>query len=332
MNHTPYQIPEAHRLHPRYATDALRAREAEGEVSIERLVYPLFVTDGTGVREAIGAMPGQYRWTPDRLEEALAPMVEAGLPAVLIFGVPSEGKDAKASMADAPSNPAVLAVRKLRELFPNLRVMTDVCLCAYTDHGHCGILNADGSLDNDASVTRLAESATAYAEAGAHVVAPSDMMDGRVGAIRHALDARGLTPVEVMSYAAKFASCFYGPFRDAAKSAPSFGDRRAYQLPPAARKLALDAVDRDIAEGAASVMVKPAGPYLDIIRETRDRVSVPVACYQVSGEYAMLYHAARAGSFELKPAVLEALTGFRRAGAEILITYFAPEVLEWLKK
>jgi porphobilinogen synthase len=205
--------------------------------------------------------------------------------------------------------------------------MTDVCMCAYTDHGHCGILQEDGSLDNDATVHRLAEIATAHAQAGAHVVAPSDMMDGRVGAIRKSLDSHDLKSVQVMSYAAKFASAFYGPFRDAAKSAPSFGDRRCYQLPPAARKLALRAVDRDIEEGAEMIMVKPAGPYMDIIRETRERTQLPVACYQVSGEYAMIIHAANAGALDLQGAVLESLTGFRRAGAEMLITYFAPDIL-----
>jgi porphobilinogen synthase len=223
-------------------------------------------------------------------------------------------------------------VRHLRKTFPGLQVITDVCLCAYTDHGHCGILEEDGAVNNDATIARLAEVATAHAQAGAHVVAPSDMMDGRVGAIKQSLRTHGLAGVRVMSYAAKFASSFYGPFRDAAKSAPAFGDRRAYQLPPAARQLALAAVDRDIKEGADVVMVKPAGPYMDIIRETRERTSVPVACYQVSGEYAMLYHAARAGAFDLQTAVMESLTGFRRAGADLLLTYFALDVLDWLDK
>jgi porphobilinogen synthase len=275
-------------------------------------------------------MPGQYRWSIDRMDELLEPCVARGLPAVLLFGVPTQGKDARASAADRDDTPALRAVRHLRNRIPGLRVMTDVCLCAYTDHGHCGLLNEDGTIDNDASVQRLAEMATAHANAGAHVVAPSDMMDGRVGAIRHALKADGLNEVEIMSYAAKFASVFYGPFRDAAKSAPAFGDRRAYQLPPAARRLALDAVARDIEEGANAVMVKPAGPYMDLIRETRERVQVPVACYQVSGEYAMLYHAAEAGAFDLRAGVMESLVGLRRAGADILITYFAPEVLKWL--
>ncbi len=324
---TPYSVPEAHHLHPRYATEELRAREAEAEVAAEDLVYPLFITDRPGAREPIDAMPGQYRWSVDRLEEVVAPLVRKDLRAVLLFGVPTGHKDGRGSNADTP---VVEAVRLLRKTLPDLQVITDVCLCAYTDHGHCGILKPDGTIDNEASIARLAEVATAYAEAGAHIVAPSDMMDGRVGAIKHALAVHGLGHVEVMSYAAKFASCFYGPFRDAAQSAPAFGDRRAYQLPPAARKLALDAVRRDIEEGADQVMVKPAGPYLDIIRETAEAVTVPVACYQVSGEYAMLHHAAAAGAFELRTAVMETLTGLRRAGAARLITYFAPRVLDWV--
>jgi porphobilinogen synthase len=320
------------KLHPGYGHEVLRAWQAEGTMEAVRLVYPVFVTDRAGAREAIEAMPGQYRWGVDRVEEAVGPAVAGGLRAVLLFGVPSGGKDARGSRADAPDTPVIRAAQKLRAAFPDLLVACDVCLCAYTDHGHCGLLKADGSIDNAASVARLAEIATAYAQAGAQVVAPSDMMDGRVGAIKQNLLKNGLEQAAIMSYAAKFASCFYGPFRDAAQSAPAFGDRRGYQLPPAGRGLALRAVDRDVAEGADIVMVKPAGPYLDLVREVRDRVKVPVACYQVSGEYAMLHHAAAAGALELKTAVLETLTGFRRAGADILITYFAPQVLEWLRK
>ena len=330
MPESHYTVPAAHRLHPRYATEALRRGEAEAEITADQLVYPVFITDRDKARQPIEAMPGQHRWAVDRLDELLEPHVASGLQAVLIFGVPTRGKDAHGTTADADNAPAIRAVRHIRKRFPSLRVITDVCLCAYTDHGHCGILNDDGTIDNDASIARLAEIAVAHARAGAHVVAPSDMMDGRVGAIRHALDECNIEGVEIMSYAAKFASVFYGPFRDAAKSTPTFGDRRAYQLPPAARKLALDAVARDIVEGADYVMVKPAGPYMDLIREAREQASVPVACYQVSGEYAMLHHAAQAGAFDLRTAVLETLTGFRRAGADYLITYFAPEVLKWL--
>ena len=319
------------RLHPGYGHELLRAWQAEGAPEPERLVYPLFVTDRPRAKEAIEAMPGQYRWGVDRVKEALAPMVKNGLRAVLLFGVPGGGKDANGTGADRDDAPVPRAVRALRRAFPGLLVMTDVCLCAYTDHGHCGILREDGTLDNDASVRRLTEIAVAYAQAGAQVIAPSDMMDGRIGSIRLALDAAGLEQVAVMSYAAKFASCFYGPFREAAQSKPAFGDRRAYQLPPAARGLALRAVERDVAEGADFVMVKPAGPYLDLIREVKDLVRVPVACYQVSGEYAMLHHAAAAGAFDLRTAVMESLTCLRRGGADVIVTYFAPQVLAWAR-
>ena len=317
-------------LHPGYGHEVLRLWQAEGSVEKHRLVYPVFVTDRAGAREEISAMPGQFRWSADRLHELIDPLVRKGLRSILLFGVPSGGKDATGSGADRADNPVVRALASLRKNFPELLLIADVCLCEYTDHGHCGILDKDGSINNDASVQRLAEVATAYAKAGAHVVAPSDMMDGRVGAIKASLAHAGLGGTAVMSYASKFASCFYGPFRDAAQSKPAFGDRRAYQLPPAARGLALRAVERDIAEGADFVMVKPAGPYLDIVRDVKNAVRVPLAAFQVSGEYAMLWHAAAAGSFELKRAVLESLAGIRRAGADILITYFAPQVLDWL--
>ncbi len=318
------------RLHPGYGHDVLRLWQAGASLAAHDLVYPLFVTDRSRVREPIAAMPGQHRWGVGRVEDALAGAVADGLRAVLLFGVPSRGKDATGSGADRDDAPVPAAVRAIRKAFPDLLVVTDVCLCAYTDHGHCGLVRPDGTLDNDASVERLAQVATAYARAGAHVVAPSDMMDGRVGAIRTALDGANLDSVAVMSYAAKFASCFYGPFREAARSEPAFGDRRAYQLPPAARGLALRAVERDVKEGADMVMVKPAGPYQDLIRDVKERVRVPVAAYQVSGEYAMLHHAAKAGAFDLRAAVIESLTGLRRAGASILITYFAPQVLRWM--
>jgi porphobilinogen synthase len=290
----------------------------------------VFVTDDPAACEPIGAMPGQSRWGVDRLADALTGPVSDGLRAVLLFGVPARGKDARGSRADADGSPVVTALERLRQEFPDLVLITDVCLCAYTDHGHCCLFRGDGSMDNDATIRRLAEVSVRYARAGAHMVAPSDMMDGRIGAIKQALAQGALDHVPVMSYAAKFASCFYGPFRDAAHSAPAFGDRRAYQLPPAARGLARRAVARDVAEGADVIMVKPAGPYLDVIRDTRDRVDVPVAAYQVSGEYAMLHHGAEAGAFDLRTAVLESVTGIQRAGADCVITYFAPQLLKWL--
>jgi len=228
-------------------------------------------------------------------------------------------------------SPVPQAIKLLRKSFPTLLVIADVCLCGYTDHGHCGILTSDGFIDNSKSILRLAEVATSYARAGAHVVAPSDMMDGRVGAIKKMLLENGYGgKVAVMSYSAKYASCFYGPFREAAHSAPAFGDRKRYQLPPTSKGLAIRAVQRDEEEGADFVMIKPAGPYLDIIRQIKDTVNIPVACYHVSGEYAMLWHAAANGAFDLKTAVLETLSGMRRAGADIIITYFTPRMLEWL--
>ena len=317
------------RLHAGYGHPVLRAWQGGSGPAWDpvRLIYPLFVSSRAHAHARIAAMPGQSRWGVDRVEEALAPLVERGLRSVLLFGVPHGRKDPEGRGADDPKGPVPRAVARLRRAFPDLLVVTDVCLCAYTDHGHCGILRADGTLDNEASVARLAEVAGAYAEAGAQVVAPSDMMDGRVGAIRRRLDASGLESVAILSYAAKFASCFYGPFRDAAQSKPAFGDRRAYQLPPEARHLALRAVLRDVAEGADAVMVKPGGPYQDIIRDVRDAVRVPVLAYQVSGEYAMLYHAASAGAFDLRAAVEESLLGLRRAGADAIVSYFTPLVL-----
>jgi porphobilinogen synthase len=317
-------------LHPGYGHEALRAWQADGGPAASRLVWPLFVTDRDEAREPIGAMPGQNRWGVARLHEALEEPVRDGLGAVLLFGVPGGAKDARGSRADAADSPVVRAIAALRKAHPNLLVMADVCLCAYTDHGHCAILRTDGSIDNDAGIARLAEIAAAYAAAGAHVVAPSDMMDNRVAAIRGALKAAGCGSAAILSYAAKFASCFYGPFRDAAQSKPAFGDRCAYQLPPAARRLAIRAVLRDVDEGADLVMVKPGGPYLDLVREARDAVRAPVLAYQVSGEYAMLHHAAAAGAFDLKTAVLESLAGFHRAGASAVVTYFAPQALKWL--
>jgi len=224
----------------------------------------------------------------------------------------------------------VRAIPLLRAAFPGLLVATDVCLCAYTHHGHCAVLDAGGGINRSASLERLAAMAVAHARAGAHVVAPSDMMDNRVGAIRRELDANGLDTTALLSYAAKFASAFYGPFRDAAQSAPSHGDRRHYQLPPAARGLALRAIERDLQEGADFVMVKPGGAYLDIVRDVRNAVQVPVSVYQVSGEYAMLWHAAQHGAFDLTTAVLESWTSFRRAGADMIISYFAKELLAGL--
>jgi porphobilinogen synthase len=289
--------------------------------------------DKDGEKVAINALPGQYRWSVDRLEELLDPLVKKGLRSVLLFGVVTDDsvKDPQGSFATSQKNPVVRALKLLRQKYPSLLLVTDVCLCAYTNHGHCGIIKEDMTINNEPSIQRIAEMAVAHAVAGAHVVAPSDMMDGRIGAIKTELKRNQFgSTVSVMSYSAKFASCYYGPFREAAGSGMKFGDRSGYQLPPFSRNLALRAIDRDIEEGADMVMVKPGGPYLDIVRDCKERVNVPIAIYQVSGEYAMLYHAAAAGSFKLDEAVLESLVCMRRAGATILITYFAPLVLDLL--
>ncbi|XP_063289096.1 delta-aminolevulinic acid dehydratase [Pelobates fuscus] len=323
-------------LHSGYFHPVLRAWQASAtSIDATNLMYPIFVTDNADAVEDIPSLPGQARYGVNKLEEKLNPLVNDGLKSIIIFGVPSRViKDVRGSAADADDTPAILAIRKIRAAFPELLIACDVCLCPYTSHGHCGILREDGSIQNEASCQRLADVALAYAKAGCHVVAPSDMMDGRIGAIKNALISNNLgNKVSVMSYSAKFASCFYGPFRDAAQSKPAFGDRKCYQLPPGARGLANRAVDRDVREGADMLMVKPGMPYLDLLREVKDKHPyLPLAVYHVSGEYAMLWHGAQAGAFNLKVAVLEAMTGFRRAGADIIITYYVPQLLKWIKE
>uniref|UniRef100_G1PS48 Delta-aminolevulinic acid dehydratase n=2 Tax=Myotis lucifugus TaxID=59463 RepID=G1PS48_MYOLU len=302
--------------------------------SYQSIAHPHSCRDVPDDVQPIASLPGVARYGVNRLEEMLRPLVEEGLRCVLVFGVPSRvPKDERGSAADAEDSPTVEAVRLLRKTFPSLLVACDVCLCPYTSHGHCGLLSENGAFQAKESRQRLAEVALAYAKAGCQVVAPSDMMDGRVEAIKEALMAHGFgNRVSVMSYSAKFASCFYGPFRDAAQSSPAFGDRRCYQLPPGARGLALRAVDRDVREGADMVMVKPGMPYLDIVREVKNKhPELPLAVYHVSGEFAMLWHGAQAGAFDLKAAVLEVMTAFRRAGADIIITYYTPQLLQWLK-
>ncbi|XP_065835087.1 delta-aminolevulinic acid dehydratase-like [Oscarella lobularis] len=323
-------------LHSGYSHPVLRRwQTTKTLLSTEQLIYPIFVTDDPDSVEEIGSLPDQSRYGVNRLEEFVGPLVSKGLKSVLIFGVPSKiEKDDRGSGADAANTPAIEAIRKLRSAFPDLLIACDVCLCPYTSHGHCGILYPDGTINNEASIKRLAEVSLAYAKAGCQVIAPSDMMDGRVAAIKDILHQNGLGgKVSVLSYSAKFASSFYGPFRDAAKSAPAFGDRRCYQLPPGSSGLAMRAVERDVKEGADMVMVKPGMPYLDICRQTKDKFpNIPLAIYQVSGEYAMLHHGDSAGAFNLKTIVLETLEGMRRAGVDIIITYFTPKLLDWLKE
>ncbi|ORY36646.1 delta-aminolevulinic acid dehydratase [Rhizoclosmatium globosum] len=283
-------------------------------------------------------MPGVSRFGVNRLAAFLSPLVLNGLKSVLLFGVPNDNdndgikKDASASAADDDSGPVISAIKLIRTCFPDLLVACDVCLCPYSDHGHCGVLNQDGSINNPLSIARLAQISLKYAQAGCHVIAPSDMMDGRIGAIKDILRLNGLNGnVAVLAYSAKFASGFYGPFRDAACSSPASGDRKRYQLPPNSRALARRANARDAQEGADMLMVKPGYPYLDLVRDTREaHPDLPLAVYQVSGEYAMLWHAAQNKVFDLKVGVMEATEACLRAGASIVITYYTPQILEWL--
>lgn len=297
-------------------------------------MYPMFISDDPEALDAIASLPGQYRIGTNKLVEFMNPLIKKGLKSVIIFGVPlKEGvKDKTGSRADDPEGPTILAVQLLRKTFPDLFVACDVCLCEYTSHGHCGILRDDGSLNNDLSNKRLAEVAVNYAKAGAQCVAPSDMMDGRIRSIKQGLMDSGLAhKVMLISYSAKFAGNWYGPFRDAANSAPAFGDRRCYQLPPNARGLARRAIKRDMEEGADCIMIKPGMPYLDIVREAAEiAADYPISVYQVSGEYAMLYHASKAGVFDLKSIVMETMTNFIRAGATLVLTYYTPDILTWL--
>nr|XP_009666499.1 PREDICTED: delta-aminolevulinic acid dehydratase [Struthio camelus australis] len=305
-------------LHSGYFHPVLRSWQCSATTfDASNLIYPIFVTDSPDAVEPIASLPGQARYGVNKLEGLLRPLVEDGLKCVLIFGVPSKvPKDERGSAADAEDTPAIQAIKKIRSIFPELLIACDVCLCPYTSHGHCGILREDGTIQNELSCQRLAEVSLAYAKAGCHIVAPSDMMDGRIAAMKKALISSDMgNKVSVMSYSAKFASCFYGPFRDAALSKPAFGDRRCYQLPPGARGLAVRAVDRDVREGADMLMVKPGMPYLDLVRDVKARHPThPLAVYHVSGEFAMLWHGAQAGAFNLKAAVMEAMTAFRRAG------------------
>jgi porphobilinogen synthase len=309
-------------------TAALRALVAQTLLSPRRLIYPVFVRAGRGVREPIASLPGQHRLSADELVREAARLRELGIGAVLLFGVP-DSKDPHGSGAYDEHGVVQQAIRALRAADPGLVIAADVCLCAYTTHGHCGVVR-DGEVDNDRTLDLLARTAVSLADAGADIVAPSAMMDGQVAAIRQALDQAGLSRVAVMGYSAKYASSFYGPFRDAAASAPQFGDRRGYQMDPANVREALREIALDVAEGADLVMVKPALAYLDVIRAAREAVSVPLAAYNVSGEYAMVTAAAQQGWLDLRAAVLEILTAIARAGADVIITYFARDVARWL--
>jgi porphobilinogen synthase len=307
----------------------LRGMVRETELSAGHLVYPMFVELGTDSRSPIEAMPGIERLSISHAVEEAGEAHALGIPAVLLFGLPAE-KDEVASGAYDEEGVVQLAVRAIREAHPELVVITDVCLCEYTSHGHCGVVREDGVVDNDVTLELLAKTAISHAQAGADAVAPSDMMDGRVGALRSQLDAEGMKDTPILAYSAKFASAFYGPFREAADSAPAFGDRRSYQMDPANADEAVREALLDVEEGADIVMVKPALPYLDVLRRVKEATRVPVAAYNVSGEYAMVKAAAAAGYLDERATVLEALTGIRRAGADIVITYHAKDVAAWL--
>ena len=309
-------------------TPALRGLVRETALSAAELIQPLFVTAGTGLREPVESMPGISRFSIAALVEEAGEIAAAGIPAVLLFGIPS-GKDEAGSGAYDDEGVVQMAVRALKEAHPDLVVITDVCLCEYTDHGHCGFVR-DGQVDNDVTVELLARTAISHAEAGADMVAPSDMMDGRVGSIRYQLDEEGHPDTAILSYAAKFASAFYGPFREAAGSTPATGDRRGYQLDPANSEEAVREARQDLEEGADALMVKPAAHYLDIVRRVKDETGAPVAAYQVSGEYSMIKAAGMNGWLDERAAVLESLLSIRRAGADFIVTYFAREAAAWL--
>ena len=309
-------------------TEALRGLVRETKLSVSSLVYPMFARPGVNVRTEVSSMPGVYQQSVDQIVEECREVVDLGIPAVLLFGLP-EKKDELGSEAADARGAVQRAVEAIRKAKLNLLVITDVCLCEYTSHGHCGVIQDDEIL-NDPSLVILADAALSHARAGADIVAPSDMMDGRVAAIRERLDENNFGDVAIMSYAAKYCSGFYGPFREAARSTPQFGDRRSYQMDPGNAREALREVALDLEEGADIIMVKPALPYLDIIQKVRERFDVPVSAYNVSGEYSIVKAAARNGWIDEQRIVLEVLTGIRRAGAEIILTYHAKDAARWL--
>ena len=320
------------RLRRTRGTAGLRGIVRETELSPNDFIYPIFVAAGEDVKNPIASMPGIFQLSINHAVEEAKKAHSLGIPGVLLFGIPGE-KDEAASGAYDPEGVVQLAIRAIKDTVPELLVVADVCLCEYTSHGHCGIVDKErGVVLNDASLELLAQTAASQAEAGADIIAPSDMMDGRVAALRSELDREGFSETPIMAYSAKYASAFYGPFREAADSAPQFGDRRGYQMDPANAREALREVALDVEEGADIVMVKPALPYLDVIRRVRDATNLPVAAYNVSGEYSMLKAAVQNGWLDEERAVLETLTGIKRAGAEIIISYHAPDVARWLAR
>lgn len=319
-----------HRLRRMRRNEALRSLVRETTLSLSSLIYPLFVCPGSGVKAEIGSMPGNFRWSVDRLAEECKSVAGLGIPAVILFGIP-ETKDAVGSGAYDRDGIVQQAVRALKRNVPDLLVISDVCLDEYTSHGHCGIIK-DGEVDNDSTLELLARTALTLAEAGADMVAPSDMMDGRIGRIRAALDEAGFHQTPILAYSAKYASAFYGPFRDAADSAPKFGDRKSYQMDPANLREARREIAMDIEEGADVIMVKPAMPYLDILAMARREFSVPLAAYQVSGEFSLIAAASQMGWVDRERVMMESLISIKRAGADMILTYFAKDAARWLKR
>ena len=312
-------------------TENIRRLVRETRLSADDLIYPLFVVAGKGIRREIGSLPGNFHLSVDLLAPEIDEITALGLPAVILFGLP-EHKDGLGSEGYSDEGVVQQAIREIKRLAPDLAVITDVCLCEYTDHGHCGVIDVTGKVLNDPTLELLARMAVSHAEAGADIVAPSDMMDGRVAAIRQELDQKGLTEVAILSYAVKYASAFYGPFREAADSAPQFGDRRGYQMDPPNLREALREAEEDIAEGADIIMVKPALAYLDVLAAVSQALPVPLAAYNVSGEFSMIKAAAQRGWIDERRVALEVLTGIKRAGADMILTYFAKDAVRWLRE
>lgn len=322
---TPYYRPRRLRRN-----ENIRRMVRETQLSVDDLILPLFVTEGTNVRNPIVSMPGHFQFSIDLLVEEVKQVHQMGIPAIILFGIP-DNKDPLGTDATSEQGIIQRSIMAIKEAVPDMYVIADVCFCEYTDHGHCGAV-INGEVDNDATLEMLQQQVITHGKAGADMVAPSGMMDGMVGAIREALDNNGFEKMPIMSYAAKYSSAFYGPFRDAAESAPQYGDRRGYQMDPANAREALYEVDLDVQEGADIIMVKPAMPYLDIIRQVRDNIDLPVAAYNVSGEFSMVKAAAEKGWIDEKKVALEMLTSIKRAGADIILTYFAKDVVKWLSE
>ena len=320
---------------PSYRPRRLRKNEnfrrmiRETKLSVDNLVYPLFATLGKNIKKPINSMPGHFQMSIDNIVKEAEKARELGIPALLLFGIPDK-KDESASGAFIREGVIQQAIKKIKDKVPDIMIVTDVCLCEYTSHGHCGMIEK-GDVDNDTTIEILAETAVSHAKAGADMVAPSAMMDGQVGAIREALDEEGYDNLPIMAYSAKYASCFYGPFREAAESAPKFGDRKSYQMDPANVDEAMREISLDVEEGADIIMVKPALPYLDVIRRAREEFDLPLAAYNVSGEFSMIKAAAKLGWIDGEKAMIESLTSIKRAGADIIITYFAPEMAKLLR-